>query len=247
MLVQPTEDEGEVSERPSESQPIPSPTHPSADQPELQPHLSIQRALVEIIEGRKAVKSSKGAPSVQTNTDWDGLDTNLDETINEAMDYTLAQDEGTDKLDEGTSRQVKGTDKQDEGTAEIKDHDSRESATPTSPTTTLTPTPIVFGDDETIAQVLVTMKDITEAEKKFKMLANDEEMARKVQEEWEAEAEKERLDEEEATKVAFTNEYDFIQARLNANKILAEKLQEEEREKFIIEERAKLLHDTIAA
>ncbi|GJU80078.1 hypothetical protein Tco_1282443 [Tanacetum coccineum] len=36
MLVKPTEDEGEVSERPSESQPIPSPTHPSADQPEPQ-------------------------------------------------------------------------------------------------------------------------------------------------------------------------------------------------------------------
>ncbi|GJS10860.1 hypothetical protein Tco_0367656 [Tanacetum coccineum] len=30
-------DEGEVSERPSESQPIPSPTHPSKDQPESQP------------------------------------------------------------------------------------------------------------------------------------------------------------------------------------------------------------------
>ncbi|GJV38165.1 hypothetical protein Tco_1410642 [Tanacetum coccineum] len=29
-------DEGEVSERPSESQPIPSPTHPSEDQPESQ-------------------------------------------------------------------------------------------------------------------------------------------------------------------------------------------------------------------
>ncbi|GKA55366.1 hypothetical protein Tco_0754315, partial [Tanacetum coccineum] len=58
-------------------------------------------------------------------------------------------------------------------------------------------------------------EDIIEAEKKFKMLANDEEMAKK--------------------------------ARLNANKILAEKLQEEEREKFTIEERAKLLHDTIAA
>ncbi|GJR53202.1 hypothetical protein Tco_1403723 [Tanacetum coccineum] len=36
MLVQPTEDEGEVSERPSESQPIPSPPHPSEDQPEQQ-------------------------------------------------------------------------------------------------------------------------------------------------------------------------------------------------------------------
>ncbi|GJZ79718.1 hypothetical protein Tco_0644555 [Tanacetum coccineum] len=79
------------------------------------------------------------------------------------------------------------------------------------------------------------------------MLANDEEIARKVQEEWEAEEEKKKLAEEEATKVAFTNEYDFIQARLNADKILVEKLQEEEREKFTIEQRAKFLHDTIAA
>ncbi|GKF80016.1 hypothetical protein Tco_0235584, partial [Tanacetum coccineum] len=52
---------------------------------------------------------------------------------------------------------------------------------------------------------------------------------------------------EEATKTALTNKYDFIQARLNADKILAEKLQEEEREKFTIEERAKFLHDTITA
>ncbi|GJU47334.1 hypothetical protein Tco_1204600 [Tanacetum coccineum] len=79
------------------------------------------------------------------------------------------------------------------------------------------------------------------------MLANDKEMARKVQEEWEAEEENKRLAKKEATKTAFTNEYDFIQARFNADKILAEKLQEEEREKFTIEERAKLLHDTIAA
>ncbi|GKB05459.1 hypothetical protein Tco_0833654 [Tanacetum coccineum] len=35
--------------------------------------------------------------------------------------------------------------------------------------------------------------------------------------------------EEEATKAALSNEYDFIKARLNANKILAEKLQKEER------------------
>ncbi|GJV96057.1 hypothetical protein Tco_1547634 [Tanacetum coccineum] len=36
MLVQPTEDEGEGSERPSEPQPIPSPPHPSTDQHETQ-------------------------------------------------------------------------------------------------------------------------------------------------------------------------------------------------------------------
>ncbi|GJV40115.1 hypothetical protein Tco_1418555 [Tanacetum coccineum] len=90
-------------------------------------------------------------------------------------------------------------------------------------------------------------EDITEAKKKFKMLANDEEIDRKVQEEWKEEENKKRLAEEEATMAAFTNEYDFIQARLNADKILAEKLQEEEREKFTIEQRAKFLHDTIAA
>ncbi|GJU91403.1 hypothetical protein Tco_1303826 [Tanacetum coccineum] len=88
---------------------------------------------------------------------------------------------------------------------------------------------------------------VNEAERKFAQLANDEEIARKVQEEWEAEEEKKKLAEEEASKAAFTNEYDFIQARLNADKILAEKLQEEEREKFTIEQRAKFLHDTIAA
>ncbi|GKB94879.1 hypothetical protein Tco_0981016 [Tanacetum coccineum] len=293
-------------------------------------------------QGWKAIKSSKGAPFVQTHNDWDGLDTNLEATLDEAMDYTLAQDEektnskvkepktsskteglhlSSDTLiveDKGSTEKggstkstdlQQGTDKPDEGTTENKDQESRESATPTAPTMTSTPTPTIFGDDETIAQVLVTIsknkvkqkekekgvelknvedikrprptstrsvltlkplpkidpkakgkgmieeedesdtesEDITEAEKKFKMLANDEEMARKVQEEWEAEEEKERLAEEEATKAAFTNEYDFIQARLNADKILAEKIQEEERENFTIKERAKLLHDTIAA
>ncbi|GJX65330.1 hypothetical protein Tco_0299673 [Tanacetum coccineum] len=268
-------------------------------------------------QGRKAVKSSKGAQSVQTHTDWDGLDTDLE-------DYTLAQDKGktdfkveepktssktkelhvsgdtlvvedkgsaekggstkgtdlqqsTDKQNGGTNRIIVSTDSFVKGTAEIKDQVSGESDTSTVPTMTSTPTPTVFGDDETIAQVLVTMsqnkvkqkekekgvelknvedikrprptstrslltfkplhkidpktkgnimieeedesdtesEDITEAEKKFKILANDEEMARK--------------------------------ARLNADKILAKKLQEEKREKFTIKERANLLHDTIAA
>ncbi|GJW41284.1 hypothetical protein Tco_0067129 [Tanacetum coccineum] len=36
-------------------------------------------------------------------------------------------------------------------------------------------------------------------------------------------------------------------ARIEANRILAEKLQEQEREQFIIEGRAKFLHDTIVA
>ncbi|GKE82923.1 hypothetical protein Tco_1552923 [Tanacetum coccineum] len=172
-----------------------------------------------------------------------------------------------------TDKPKVSTDKDDEGTVEPKDGNSDESATPT---VTSTSTPIVFGNDETIAQVLITMsqnkplptidpkakgkkkieeedesdtesEDITEAKKKFKMLANDEEIDRKVQEEWETEENKKRLAEEEATMAAFTNEYNFIQAILNADKILAEKLQEEDSEKFTIEQRAKFLYDTIAA
>ncbi|GKF62305.1 hypothetical protein Tco_0182359, partial [Tanacetum coccineum] len=88
---------------------------------------------------------------------------------------------------------------------------------------------------------------IPEAEKKFKQLARDEEMARKIQEDWEAEEDVKKLAEEEAIKTALSNEYDFIQARMEANRLLSLRLQDEEREQFTVEERAKFLHDTIAA
>ncbi|GJV19148.1 hypothetical protein Tco_1368168 [Tanacetum coccineum] len=215
---------------------------------------------------------------------------------------TERPDEDTDRQKVSTDKEEVSTDRPDESTV---DQNEGRSATQTTPTTT---TLTIFGDDETIAQVLIIMsqnkeklkekekgvelkdveeterprptstrslltlkplpkidpKDkgkkkieeedksdtesegITEAEKKFKQLARDEEVSRKVQEDWEAEEEVKKLAEEKATKAAFSNEYDFIQARLNADKILAERLQEEEREMYTIEQRAKLLHDTIA-
>ncbi|GJV61597.1 hypothetical protein Tco_1467697 [Tanacetum coccineum] len=65
-----------------------------------------------------------------------------------------------------------------------------------------------------------------------------------VQEEWEREEEKKKLAEAEATKATLIRDYDYIQARIEADSILAARFQEE-REKFTIEGRAKLLHDTI--
>ncbi|GKE69780.1 hypothetical protein Tco_1527852, partial [Tanacetum coccineum] len=88
---------------------------------------------------------------------------------------------------------------------------------------------------------------IPEAEKKFKQLVRDEEMARKLQEDWETEEERKRLAEEEATKTTLSDEYDFIQARIEVDRLLALRLQDEKREQFTVEERAKFLHDTIAA
>ncbi|GJV47886.1 putative ribonuclease H-like domain-containing protein [Tanacetum coccineum] len=81
--------------------------------------------------------------------------------------------------------------------------------------------------------------DTTNAEKKFKQLESDEEMARKIQEEWEGEEERNRIAKEKATNEALIRNYDDINARIEADRLLAEKLQEEEREQFTIEERAK--------
>ncbi|GJV30724.1 putative ribonuclease H-like domain-containing protein [Tanacetum coccineum] len=53
--------------------------------------------------------------------------------------------------------------------------------------------------------------------------------------------------EEEAIKAALIQDFDDIQARIEANRLLAARLQEEERETFTVEERAKFLYDTIAA
>ncbi|GKC21888.1 hypothetical protein Tco_1024038, partial [Tanacetum coccineum] len=194
MLVQPTEEEGEVSERPSESQPIPSPTHTSEDQFEpqsdqsLRPSSSIPisdsnpessggnhgeikglKAQIKQLKknarpGRKAVKSSKGAPSVHTHTDWDDMDTDFEASLDEVIDYTPAQNKGN----EGTDKQKESIDKQNGGTDGTKQSIDRQvegtAATPTAPTITSIPTLTIFGNDETIAQLLVTM-----SQKKLKL------------------------------------------------------------------------------
>ncbi|GJW89535.1 hypothetical protein Tco_0164875, partial [Tanacetum coccineum] len=215
---------------------------------------------------------------------------------------TDRQIEGTDEQIEGTEEQIESTDGQRKGT---EDHTEEGSATQA----TQTPTSTIFGDDETIAKVLLNMSqakavsrekekgvelkdieetdrprptstrslltlrplpkidpkdkgkkkieeedetdsesdDIPQAEKKFKQLESDEEMARKIQEEWEGEEERNRIAEEKATNEALIRNFDDIKARIKADRLLAEKLQEQEREQFTIEERAKFLYDIIAA
>ncbi|GKD81286.1 hypothetical protein Tco_1348125, partial [Tanacetum coccineum] len=63
----------------------------------------------------------------------------------------------------------------------------------------------------------------------------------------EAEEEVKKLAEEEAINAAFIHDFDDIKARMEADRLLTLRLQEEERDQFTVEERAKFLHDTIAA
>ncbi|GJR75964.1 putative ribonuclease H-like domain-containing protein [Tanacetum coccineum] len=246
-------------------------------------------------------KVSTDRPIVST----DGSKVSTDRQIKgteEKNEGTEEHIEGTEEHIEGTEEQIESTDGQRKGT---EDHTEEGSATQA----TQTPTSTIFGDDETIAKVLLNMsqakavsrekekgvelkdveetdrprptstrslltlkplpkidpKDkgkkkieeedesesesdgIPEAEKKFKQLESDEEMARKIQEEWEGEEERNRIAEEKAANEALIRNFDDIKARIEADRLLAEKLQEQEREQFTIEERAKFLHDTIAA
>ncbi|GJU97787.1 hypothetical protein Tco_1327058 [Tanacetum coccineum] len=176
----------------------------------------------------------------------------------------------TDKEKDSTKRTYKGTDDQTEGRR----------ATQTIQTTQ-TPTSTMFGDDETIAQVLLNMsqakavsrekekrvefKDVEETErprptstrslltlKPLPKIDPKDKGKKKIEEEDESETESEeeerkRLAEEEATNDALIRNYDDIKARIEADRLLAERLQEQEREQFTVEERAKFLHDTIAA
>ncbi|GKE57596.1 hypothetical protein Tco_1496781 [Tanacetum coccineum] len=93
----------------------------------------------------------KGRTSSVVLEDKESIDK---EVSTEAPVSTVKPNEGTDKRNEGTDKQDGGTDstkvstdRQGEGTA---DQNEGKSATQTAPTTTSTPTPTIFGDDETI-------------------------------------------------------------------------------------------------
>ncbi|GJZ26072.1 hypothetical protein Tco_0570325, partial [Tanacetum coccineum] len=257
----------------------------------------------EIVDEEKEIDENILSTEDVLSTDKEKVSTDKEKV---STDRPIVSTDGskvsTDRQIEGTDEQIESTDEQRKGT---EDHTEEGSATQA----TQTPTSTIFGDDETIAKVLLNMsqakavsrekekgvelKDIEEtdrprptstrslltlkplpkidpkdkgkkkieeedesesesdgipeAEKKFKQLASDEEMARKMQEEWESEEERNRIAEEKATNEALIRNFDDIKARIEADRLLAEKLQEQEREQFTIEERAKFLHDTIAA
>ncbi|GJS15129.1 hypothetical protein Tco_0409601 [Tanacetum coccineum] len=248
------------------------------------------------------------------NTDFEKVSTDRPKLSTD--DFKVSTDDQVDASEDifkGTEDKGEGSEERVESTTEqrvsTEEQSKEEIASQASQTSSLTPTSVIFGDDETIATLLINMSkakaiskekekgvelkdvedtdrprttstrstltlkplpkidpkdkgkkkieeedeteseddDIPQAVKKFKQLESDEELARKVQEEWEAEEEKNKIAEEEAANEALIKNFDDVKARIEADRILAEKLQEQEREQFSIEERAKFLHDTIAA
>ncbi|GJR98036.1 hypothetical protein Tco_0270210 [Tanacetum coccineum] len=158
---------------------------------------------------------------------------------------------GTDKQKVSTDKEKVSTDRPDEGTdrfkhvrekekgVELKDAEETERLRPTSNRSLLTLKPLPKIDPKDKGKKKIKEEDesdtesegIPEAEKKFKKLAHDEEIARKMQEDWETEEERKRLAKEEATNAALIQDFDDIKARMEADRLLALRLQEEKREK----------------
>ncbi|GJS02797.1 hypothetical protein Tco_0319305 [Tanacetum coccineum] len=241
MLVQPTEDEGDTLERQSEPQPIPHPPHQSEDQ-----HADTR--LIHSLDltyysffglhsrgcgGNLGVSHSNDRSLSWDNGGWHDTPSvllmslvRIQWTIIETEDAPIRSNSLQD-VGERTSYVVheekesaeKGVSTEDPlSTAQPKVSTDKPKDSTNKPDEG-TDKPKVSTDKERKLVPTDQMKL-----KKFKQLARDEEVAKKVQEDWEAEEEVKKLAEEEATKAALSNEYDFIQARLNADKILAEKL-----------------------
>ncbi|GJR70935.1 putative ribonuclease H-like domain-containing protein [Tanacetum coccineum] len=205
MLAQPTEDEGEVSERPSETQPTPSPTHQRIMEVTTQakeikvlkaqlkkfqmkdrPVISHHKAWVKSVSMKKRLagqKSLKKKKMPKESVSKQGRKSTKAEP-------SVHKDQAFDDLDDFNGIEYMETDayqeegvstdqpKVEEGTAEPR---ARQSATPTSPTTTPTPTPTTFGDDETIAQVPLNMsqaKAVSKEKEKGVELKDVEEIER---------------------------------------------------------------------
>ncbi|GJZ80048.1 hypothetical protein Tco_0644885, partial [Tanacetum coccineum] len=172
---------------------------------------------------------------------------------------TVKPDEGTNKSKVSTDKPKASTNKLDEGTAEPKDGTSYESTAPTTvfrDDETIAEFLVSISQNKakqkgveikdaedsdrpraTLTRSVLTLKPLPKIDPKDEG-KKDEEIARKVQEDWETEEEMKKLAEEEATKAALIQDFDNIQARIEADRLLAARLQEEEREMFTVEERA---------
>ncbi|GJS51157.1 hypothetical protein Tco_0624519 [Tanacetum coccineum] len=227
-LVQPTGMRC-TSERPSEPQPTPSPPHPSeanvepqsdpSPRPSPTTHIldSIPDETYKILAGKKTLKKKlecKGV-CIKQGGNWAKAEPSVhkDPLFDELPDDTLDYMDTEDAQDVGRTRDVVNEEKES-----VEDAVSTEGVVSTDKEKVSTDRPNVSTDrpkvntdkngkkkieeeDESDTE----SKGIPEAEKKFKQLARDEEMARKVQEDWEAEEEVKKLAKEEAIKAALIN------------------------------------------
>ncbi|GJV89653.1 putative ribonuclease H-like domain-containing protein [Tanacetum coccineum] len=103
-----------------------------------------------------SVLSMKGGVEYGTEEKNEGTE-EQNEGTEEKNEGTEEQNEGTEEKNEGTEEHIEGTEEQVESTDGHKKGTEEEIATQATQTSTQTPTSTIFGDDETIAKVLLNM------------------------------------------------------------------------------------------
>ncbi|GKF99504.1 hypothetical protein Tco_0301195, partial [Tanacetum coccineum] len=110
---------------------------------------------MEKVSTDRPIVSTDGS-KVSTDKQNEGTE-RQNEGTEEKNEGTEEHIEGTEENFEGTEEHIKGTEEQVESTDGHKKGTEEEIATQVTQTSTQTPTSTIFGDDETIAKVLLNM------------------------------------------------------------------------------------------
>ncbi|GJW52042.1 hypothetical protein Tco_0093393 [Tanacetum coccineum] len=147
-----------------------------------------------------------------------------------------------------TARPDVDTARQEVSTAEPTTTKVEESDRPARSILTLKPLPKIDPKDKGkgVLEEPEPAKKMSKSDFDAAQIARDAEIARKLQVDLQAKVERERQREEQASKAAMAEMYDEVQAGIDADELFVAKLQQEEREEYTIEERAKFLAETIA-
>ncbi|GKE30747.1 hypothetical protein Tco_1446131 [Tanacetum coccineum] len=131
----------------------------------------------EMVDEDKEIDEVRLSTEDVVSTDKEGVSTDFEKV---STDKPIVSTDGskvsTDEQIEGTDEQVEGTEEHNEGTEEIfesteeqregtEDQTKEEVATQASQTSSQTPTSMIFGDDETIATLLLNMSQAKAASK----------------------------------------------------------------------------------
>ncbi|GJV45391.1 hypothetical protein Tco_1429927 [Tanacetum coccineum] len=184
----------------------------------------------EIFEGSEEQKDSTEAQSKQE------IPSEASHTSTQSPTSMIFGDDETIATLLINMSKAKAASKEKEKGVELKDVEEIDRPRPTSQRSLLTLKPLPKIDPKDKGKKKIEEEDETESEdddipqvvKKFKQLESDEVLARKVQEEWEEEEVRNKIAEEEATNEALIKNFDEIKARIEEDRILAEKLQESE-------------------
>ncbi|GJW77253.1 hypothetical protein Tco_0138935 [Tanacetum coccineum] len=179
--------------------------------------------------------SKQGRTSDKTKPKFSYFD-DLDDLVDEGMAFVQKNDAENQGV--STAAKAKG----------VAIKDVKDSSRPIKSITTLQHLPTIDPKDK--GKGVLVEKEPEKPEKVkirdqgLAQIESDAELAQRLHEEELAEldrAQKERQKQEEATSAALAEEFDEIQARIDADHELAVRLTHEEQEKYTIEERARLL------